>query len=167
MYVCRLSTTQLKTASRPTAIVWFCMGSPNFGVSVKIMCEISLKKVIANKRSIINFYYCCVMWYRAIFFVFFHSFSMKRQATTEKSWLRFYENWKLLCTRNIFENPPQSTLKYTLRLFQSSWNRYEIMNSILNTEKLFDTVTKFILINSFWQWNTEISDFVSFFCMMT
>ena len=34
LYVCKLSTTQLNTASRPTGIVTLKMGSPNFGVSV-------------------------------------------------------------------------------------------------------------------------------------
>ena len=40
LYVCKLSTTQLKTASLPTAIVWFCIGSPNFGMSrINFFCR--------------------------------------------------------------------------------------------------------------------------------
>lgn len=37
LYVCRLSTTHERTASRPTGIVMLCISSPNFGMSAFIL----------------------------------------------------------------------------------------------------------------------------------
>lgn len=53
LYVCKLSTTQASTASRPTGIVMLCIGSPNFGISINIYGKLSDGKNCGNKQDII------------------------------------------------------------------------------------------------------------------
>lgn len=50
LYVCKLSTTHINTASLPTGIVIFCSLSPNFGVSVKI-AKAKVKKERKKKKK--------------------------------------------------------------------------------------------------------------------
>lgn len=54
LYVCRLSTTQISRASRPTGTVMFCSRSPNLGKSVE------LKRHITHSK----YFLCCHDCYR-------------------------------------------------------------------------------------------------------
>lgn len=74
LYVCRLSTTQMSKASRPTGIVIFCRRSPNFGRSVnRIKINFRYKWSVRRLLHVFSHFFRSPSW----MFFFLHSPQIK------------------------------------------------------------------------------------------